>query len=156
MKRKDLIGGLFFLGAGLLFAIYARSVDIGTWEEPGPGFLPFYGGVLMIVMTGLLVAMSLYKARSSTQASSAEPFFPESDSWKRVGATALSLIGFNLLLRPLGFMLVTFLFVGFLVRFIFPQSWLKSILTAVLATAAARIIFVNFLEINFPKGILGF
>lgn len=144
------------MGAGLLFALYSRSVDIGTWEEPGPGFLPFYGGVLMILMTGLLMAISLYKAGASAQAGSAEPFFAERDSWKRVAATALSLIGYNLLLKPLGFVLVTFLFVGFLVRFIFPQSWVKSILTAVLATACARIIFVNFLEINFPKGILGF
>ena len=152
MKRKDLIGGLFFMGAGLLFALYARSVDIGTWDEPGPGFLPFYGGVLMLFLTVLLVAGNL--GRAAAQA--AEPFFAEKDSWKRVCSVALSLIGFNLLLRPLGFVPVTFLFVGFLVKFIFPQGWLKSVVTAAAATACARIIFVNFLEINFPKGILGF
>jgi putative tricarboxylic transport membrane protein len=152
MKRKDLIGGLFFMCAGIVFAVYARSVDIGTWEEPGPGFLPFYGGALMIFMTAILVAGNLFKKA----AEAVEPFFSERDSWKRVGAVSLSLIGFNLLLKPLGFVLVTFLFVGFLVRFIFPQGWIKSIVTAFLATACARIIFVNFLEINFPKGILGF
>ena len=152
MKRKDLIGGLFFMLSGIVFAIYARSVDIGTWDEPGPGFLPFYGGILIILMTALLVAGNLLKKT----AEAAEPFFAERDSWKRVLSVALALICFNLLLRPLGFVLVTFLFVGFLVRFIFPQSWVKSVVTACLATACARVIFVNFLEINFPKGILGF
>jgi putative tricarboxylic transport membrane protein len=151
MQRKDLIGGLFFMAAGFLFTIYSRTVDIGTWEEPGPGFLPFYGGILMIVMTGLLVAKDLYKTVRST-----EPFFAERDSWKRVAATAVALIAFNFLLRPLGFVLVTFLFVGFLVKFVFPQGWIKSMVTATLATACARFIFVNLLEINFPKGVLGF
>lgn len=151
MKRKDLIGGLFFMGTGFLFTFYSRSVEIGAWEEPGPGFLPFYGGMLMIFMTGLLVARDLHKAVRST-----EPFFAERNSWKRVVATAAAMAAFNLFLRPLGFVLVTFLFVGFLVKFIFPQGWVKSIVTAVLATACARIIFVNLLEINFPRGILGF
>jgi putative tricarboxylic transport membrane protein len=151
MKRKDLIGGLFFMASGIVFVLYARSVDIGSWDEPGPGFLPFYGGVLMLFLTALLVAGNLRRA-----ARAVEPFFAERDSWKRVCAVAISLVGFNLLLKPLGFVLITFLFVGFLVRFIFPQGWVKSVVTAALATACARIIFVNFLEINFPKGFLGF
>ncbi len=151
MRRKDLLGGLFFVGVGLLFTFYSRSVDIGTWEEPGPGFFPFWGGLLMLCLSGLLVVKNLFKAVLS-----ADLFFPEKDSWKRVSATVLALIAFNLLLRPLGFILVTFLFVSFLVKFIFPQSWVRALVTAALATAATRIIFVNLLEINFPKGILGF
>lgn len=152
MKRKDLIGGLFFMGAGLLFTLYAPSVDIGTWDEPGPGFLPFYGGLFILFLTALLVAGTLRRAADEA----VESFFAAGDSWKRVLGVALSLVCFNLLLRPLGFVLVTFLFVGFLVKFVFPQGWVKSVITAAAATACVRIIFVNLLEINFPKGILGF
>lgn len=151
MKRGNIIGGTFFLAVGLFFAVYSRSVEIGEWSEPGPGFLPFYGGLVLTGMSALLLSVSFLKAGTAP-----EPFFPESDSWKRVLSTFLSLVGYNLLLRPLGFTLVTFLFVAFLVRFIFPQSWWKSLATAVLATACVRLIFVNMLEINFPKGFLGF
>jgi putative tricarboxylic transport membrane protein len=151
MKRNNIIGGIFFLLVGIFFAAYSRSVEIGEWSEPGPGFLPFYGGLLMTGMSVLLLVGSFLRAQGA-----AEPFFAESDSWKRVLGTFLALVAYNLLLRPLGFPLVTFLFVGFLVKFIFPQSWWKSLATAAVATACVRLIFVNLLEINFPKGILGF
>jgi hypothetical protein len=83
-------------------------------------------------------------------------FFPEKDSWKRVGMVFLALVAYNLLLKPLGFTLVTFLFVGFLLKAIFPQGWITTLVTAALSTLGARLLFVNFLELQFPKGLLGF
>jgi putative tricarboxylic transport membrane protein len=153
MRRKDIVGGTFYLLVGLVFTLYSRSVDIGDWSEPGPGFLPFYGGVTMIAMAVLLVAKSILSKGADA---AADPFFPERDSWKRVLCTLLALVAYNLLLGPLGFMAVTFLFVAFLVKFIFPGSWWKSLATAALSAACAQVVFVNLLEINFPKGILGF
>jgi putative tricarboxylic transport membrane protein len=153
MKRNNIIGGTFFLTVGLIFAVYSRSVDIGDWSEPGAGFLPFYGGLSMIGMAMLLLVKSLFGKDTGT---ADDPFFPESDSWKRVLSTLLALVAYNLLLKPLGFVLVTFFFVAFLVKFIFPESWVKSLTTAVLSTVCAQVVFVNLLEINFPKGILGF
>ena len=151
MKRHDLTGGVFFLAAGLLFALYARSVDIGTWDEPGPGFLPFWAGCVLIGMSALLIVRTLLSRRPEESG----PFFPEQDSWKRVGMTVGALTAYNLLLQPLVFVLVTFLFVGFLVKCIFPQGWLKSVVAASLSTAAARIVFVNLLDIQFPRGLFG-
>ena len=154
MKRNNIVGGIFFLMVGLIFAVYSRSVDIGDWSEPGAGFLPFYGGLAMIAMAALLVVKSLVGKDAISAA--VDPFFPESDSWKRVLSTFLALVGYNVLLRPLGFVLVTFLFVAFLVKFIFPESWVKSLTTAALATICAQFVFAYLLEINFPKGIFGF
>jgi len=153
MKRNNIIGGIFFLIVGLIFAVYSRSVDIGDWSEPGAGFLPFYGGLGMIGMAVLLVVTSLAGKDAGT---AVDPFFPETDSWKRVLSTFLALVAYNLLLRPLGFVLVTFFFVAFLVKFIFPESWIKSLTTAALSTVCVQAVFVNLLEINFPKGLFGF
>ena len=153
MKRNNTIGGVFFLIVGLIFAVYSRSVNIGDWSEPGAGFLPFYGGLCMIGMAVLLLVTSLTGKGTDP---AADPFFPEADSWKRVLSTFLALVAYNLLLRPLGFVLVTFFFVAFLVRFIFPESWTRALTTAALSTACAQAVFAHLLEINFPKGILGF
>jgi hypothetical protein len=153
MRRNDIIGGTFALAVGLVFTLYSRRVDIGDWSEPGPGFLPFYGGLTMTAMAVLLVTRSVL---SRGAAAAVEPFFPERDSWKRVLCTLLALVGYNLLLSPLGFVAVTFLFVAFLVRFIFPESWVRSLVTAALSTACVQVVFVNLLEINFPRGVMGF
>lgn len=151
MKRNDLSGGLFFLGVGILFAVYSQSVDIGTMEEPGPGFLPLWAGILLTIMSSILIGKALFQKHEA-----GDPFFPESDSWKRVIMVVVSLLVYNLLLQPLGFILITFLFVAFLVKCIFPQTWLRTVVTATLSTAGAQIIFVTLLEITFPKGFLGF
>jgi hypothetical protein len=52
--------------------------------------------------------------------------------------------------------LATFLFLAFLVKFIFPQSWVRTLLVAVLGSVIARLLFINFLETQLPKGFLGF
>ena len=135
MKKYDIIGSLFYLGVGLLFVIYSRSaLDIGTPQEPGSGFLPFYGGLFLLGMSVLFLIKSLL-----SHLVEGETFFPEKDSWKRVSAIILSLIGHNLLLKPLGLTLVTFVFVGFLVKVIFPQSWVRTFGTALTSTSGSSL-----------------
>jgi putative tricarboxylic transport membrane protein len=151
MKKYDFIASGFFLCSGLFFALYARTVEIGTIEEPGPGFLPFWAGSVLVGMAVLLILKTLIG-----KVVAAEAFFPEDDSWKRVTMVFLSLVAYNMLLTHLGFTLVTFLFVAFLVKAVFPQGWMTTLATAVLSTLGARLLFVNLLELQFPKGILGF
>lgn len=150
-SQYNKIAAIFFLSVGIFFSIYARSVEIGNWQEPGPGFLPFWAGIIMTTMAGALLIGS-WKRKGPARPS----FFPQSDSWKRVFLTFLSLIAYNLVLMPLGFALTTFLFVGFLVRYIFPQSWARTLIVAALSAVAARLLFINFLETQLPKGFLGF
>ena len=54
-SQYDRIAAIFFLIVGVFFAGYARTVDIGSWSEPGPGFLPFAGGAAMAVMSVALL-----------------------------------------------------------------------------------------------------
>jgi putative tricarboxylic transport membrane protein len=152
--QKDYNRGaaIFFLAVGLFFAIYARSVEIGAWNEPGPGFLPFWGG---IILTGMSAA--LFVGSYARKAWAARPsFFPRADSWKRVLATFIALIAYNLLLPRLGFTLITFLFLFSLVKFIFPQTWGRALIVSVAGSVIARLLFINFLETQLPKGFLGF
>ena len=152
MKAYNRIAALFFLGVGVFFAIYARFVEIGTWNDPGPGFLPFWAGITLSAM-----AVALFLGSYARKVWADRPsFFPQSDSWKRVLATFLALIAYNLLLTPLGFTLATFLFLTFLVKFIFPQTWMRTLLVAVFGSVFARLLFINFLETQLPKGFLGF
>jgi putative tricarboxylic transport membrane protein len=146
------IAAIFFLLVGIFFALYARTVEIGSWHEPGPGFLPFWAGLILGAM-----ALALLFGSYARKAWPVRPsFFARTDSWKRVLATFLALIAYNLLLPYLGFTATTFLFLTFLVRFIFPQTWRRTLLVSVLGSVVARLLFINFLETQLPKGFLGF
>ncbi len=152
MQASNVIAAIFFLLVGLFFALYARTVEIGTFTEPGPGFLPFWAGLTLVAMA-IILFLTSYAAKVRT---AKPPFFPLRDSWKRVLAVFLSLIAYNLLLTPLGFTVTTFLFLVFLVKFIFPQTWKRSLVVGVLGSVFARMLFINFLETQLPKGFLGF
>jgi len=154
---KDLSGyhriaAIFFLFIGVFFAFYARRVEIGTWTEPGPGFLPFWAGLTLTIMSVALFVGSYAKKAWPSKPS----FFPKPDSWKRVLATFLSLMVFDLLLTPMGFTLTTFLFLTFLVKWIFPQSWKRTLTVSICGSFFARLLFIHFLETQLPKGFLGF
>ncbi|HSR12393.1 MAG TPA: tripartite tricarboxylate transporter TctB family protein [Thermodesulfobacteriota bacterium] len=146
------VAAIVFMAVSVFFAFYARSVEIGTWNEPGPGFLPFWAAMTLGAMSVALLIGSYAKKAWAARPS----FFPQSDSWKRVAATFLALIVYNLLLPRLGFTITTFFFLFFLVRFIFPQTWLRTLTVAVAGSVIARLLFINFLETQLPKGFLGF
>ena len=152
LKHYNLIASLFFLCVGGFFALYARTVEIGTFTEPGPGFLPFFGGLTLTAMSIALLLGTLIRKAAEVRRS----FFPQKDSWKRVLSVFLALIAYNLLLTHLGFTLTTFFFIGFLVRFIFPQSMKRTLIVAVLSSIGARLLFINFLETQLPRGFWGF
>ncbi len=151
-RSYNRIAAVFFLLVGIFFTLYAREVEIGTWTEPGPGFLPFWSGLTLAAMS-IALFLDSYAKRAWPERPS---FFRQRDSWKRVVLTFAALIAYDLLLTPLGFTLMTFLFLGFLVKFIFPQSWRRTLIVAVLGSIGARLLFVNFLETQLPKGFLGF
>jgi len=147
----DRIAALFFFGVGLFFALYARRVEIGSWNEPGPGFLPFWAGTTLCVMAVGLFVGSLRRAGTLVP-----PFFPQIDSWKRVLATFLAMVVYMQILNLVGFTIATFIFVGFLVKFIFPQTWTRSIIVAAFSALCARLLFINLLKTQLPRGFVGF
>jgi len=151
-SQYNRIAAIFFLAVGIFFALYAREVEIGSWHEPGPGFLPFWAGTVLAAMAVALLLGSYARKAWPLRPS----FFPRTDSWKRVLATFLALIAYNLFLPYVGFTGTTFLFLIFLVKFIFPQNWRRTLLVSTLGAAVARLLFINFLETQLPKGFLGF
>ena len=143
---------LFFMGVGIFFSLYGRTVEIGDWSEPGPGFMPFWSGIVLAVMAFFLLLGSFKRREWPIM----PPFFPLADSWKRIVMAFLAMVAYLLLFKIIGFTLTTFVFIVFLLKTIFPQNWKRTLITAFATAILARLLFVNFLETQLPRGILGF
>ena len=152
INHYNRISAVFFIGVGLFFSFYGRTVEIGAWSEPGPGFMPFWFGMILTVMAVFLLMGSFKKKEGKVM----PPFFPLADSWKRVFIGFFSMVTYLLLFKPLGFTLVTFLFIAFLLKTVFPQSWKRTLTVAAGTAILSRLIFINFLETQLPLGFLGF
>jgi putative tricarboxylic transport membrane protein len=143
---RDLVSGLFWLAVALFAVVQGHALKLGTLGRPGPGFFPFWGGVVLTVLSLLLLVGALRKRDRS--------------GWPAIGSPKLlvvmaALLGYVVLLEPLGFVIVTFLFLLLLVR-LGGRRWASSGVAALLGTLGAYALFQLWLKTQLPSGPLGF
>jgi hypothetical protein len=137
---RDRVSGLFWLAVALFAAAQGLSLGLGSLRHPGAGFFPFWGGLVLGLLSVLLVV------RSPTQdAPSAARLRP--DTVKPVVAAG-AILGYLLLLEVLGFVPVTFLFLLLLCR-LERRGWAFS-------AVASYVLFQLWLKTQLPTGPLGF
>lgn len=153
MKRTKTIaagaGALFWVTAGLLACYGAMQLGLGSVTEPGPGFIFFWSGLILAVLSLTVFADSV---RSSTET---PPEMSELN-WAKIALVLLSLLLYAFFLERLGFVLTTFILVSFLLGCVEGASWFRSLGVACAAALASYAMFELWLKIRLPKGILGF
>ncbi|MCE5262977.1 MAG: tripartite tricarboxylate transporter TctB family protein [Deltaproteobacteria bacterium] len=153
MKYGEQISSFFWIIIGLFFCILAYRYGLYADGVPGSGLFPFLVGILLVLL-GSIVWVSAFK-ESRRGGKEIEPLFPQADSWKRVFLAVVAIVAYMLVLDSLGFLLATFLFIAFLLRFVEPQKWSTVITASALTAVISYVIFQVFLKSNLPKGFLG-
>lgn len=136
MKRLDLASAIFF--AVVAAGFVAASLSHGLWARggvPGRGGFPF---LVALILAGLCVAQGVIALRHERSEASG---LPESGTWRRLGVTLAVVVAYPLLLPRAGFAITTFLFLAVLVRFIEPQTWLRSLVFAAVTAGVAYLLF---------------
>jgi putative tricarboxylic transport membrane protein len=136
---------------GLAICLGAIRYRLGTFAQPDSGFVPFLAGAGIC----LFCAIGFIQATSRrTRGEGWTPRFTEV-FWKRMLVVVVALVAYVLLLKPLGFLLCTALFMGFLLRAIEPQRWSIVLGVAVITALACYGVFEIWLQAQLPKGFLG-
>ncbi len=144
--NKELVGSLFWLAISVFAAVQGSALGLGTVQRPGPGFFPFWGGVVL----GFLSLPVLIRALGA-----AERLSLSGVRWWTLVLVAGALLAYLLFLERLGFALVTFLFLFLLFR-LEHTGWARSAMWSLLATAGAWALFGLWLKTQLPRGPLGF
>lgn len=143
---RDLTGALFWLAIAIFISLEGFThLKLGTLRSPGPGFFPFWGGLLLAGLSLILLARSL-KSRERL-GSTVIP-------WTALLVVLSALLSYLLFLETVGFVLVTFFFLLLLFRF-GKTGWLKSGAGAVVATSLAYALFRLWLQVQLPRGLFG-
>ena len=146
MINTDRWTGLFFVLFSLYVCFESWRLGIGSFFHPGAGFFPFYSSLLLGVLSLTVVLLTF---RGTVE---------KAESWADVGNTvtvSFAVLGFALLLIPLGFVVATFLFIFFLLRAIEHRGWLFSAAAALSISGSFYVVFGVWLGAQFPPGILG-
>jgi putative tricarboxylic transport membrane protein len=153
MKVGDRVFGLISLGLSVWLIIEAGRYDYLTEFTPGPGFAPLWVGIILGLFSLFLIYQSLSRKGSKEDDI---PILPGRSSLVRVGYIVLILAVFTALMMSLGFLLAAWGFVFFLLYFLEDYSILKSVSYSMLFSALSFFVFRYWMEVDLPKGWLGF
>lgn len=125
-------------------------LPFGSFATPGAGFLPILVGVLMFLLSLILFIQSFSKEKEEIKALWAK------GGTGRVLLILLSLVFYGLFLEKLGFILMTFLLMGFLLLAIGKVRKSVVVLLSLFSSLGCYGVFQLWLNVQLPKGIFGF
>ena len=152
MKRADQITGFIALIFSLTLMEGSRSMPPSATFGPGAGFLPFWCGALLAVLSILLIIDAFRRPAAAVT----KPVFPAGRVLLVLAAVVAGLTAYMLTLEFLGFLVATGLLTAYLLGFVQKVKWTQAVVVAVLNSAALYVVFQVLLGVNLPANRFGF
>ncbi len=150
MGKSDRVSGSFWFLFCLFIIYQSYKLGLGSVYRPGPGFLFFWTGIVVAIMS-LVVVVQSFRTHAAEESGAAEG----KRTLRKVLFVLIALFAYALLMEYLGFFIVTLLLFMFLLGVIEKKKWWVTILVSVLVTFFSYLIFETALKSQLPKGILG-
>ncbi len=147
---RDKWSSLVWLGMGLFICIGSLRLSLGTFHNPGPGFLSFFAG---LIVATLALVVHLQSRRAPAGDTKLAPLWTNKSRGWRMVLTVLALLAYAVIMNYIGFLPSTFLFLVFLLRVIEPQRWPVALLGSLGASVAFYCVFELGLQSQLPKGL---
>ena len=147
MRPAELVtaSSLMLLGGVAIFDSVRLGIGWGT-DGPKSGFFPFWLGLLLVVMCGLIFMQAARRA-------STKPFVSREQLrpvlkvlWPATGMVALT--------QLVGLYVASALYLGFYMRWVGRHSWLAVIVLSISIPIATFFIFEKWFLVPMPKGPL--
>lgn len=151
MNKGDLFSGLFFIGFGLFIAREASKLKYYYEHGPGPGFLPFWLGALLLILAFILVVMNLFFSKREKTTS-------EGQWWKSVravGTWAVFLFMISLM-NKIGFLSGYALFTIVLISVVDRKSLFTAVSVSIGTAIGFYLVFMYGFGLRLPVGPWGF
>jgi hypothetical protein len=152
---KDFWGGVIFAAIGLMFAVIAKGVSfgdtvllagytMGTPARMGPGFFPFWLGVILFGM-GALICVAAFRHTGGAVEGRLERFH-----WKELFFVLGSVVLFGVLLKAIGMLLAGIVLIVGASFGSHAFSLRKSLILAVILVIFCALVFVIGLKLPIP------
>jgi len=151
MKNPDRVSGLFWAGVAMLICWGSFRLSLGDLRHPGPGFFSFLAGAILGIFSIILFWQSNRKGPQEERKT-----FGRRQGTRPMIWMVIALIVYVLGMKYAGFFFSTLLFLGFLLRGIGRQKWPATLSVTILAAVISHFIFQYWLDVQLPRGFLGF
>lgn len=151
MRNPDQFSSVVWFWVGIIIALWSLKYGLGSLSEPGIGFITFFAGSILALLAAILF-LSSFRERKIPD--------PLRGLWiglelKKVIYVLLLLAAYTILLRPLGFLLCTFILLFLLFRVKGGYTLWTVLFISFLVTASSFLVFQVWLQVQLPRGIWG-
>jgi putative tricarboxylic transport membrane protein len=151
MRRGWQVASVIMLALCLFFMWESWQLSLSDRLGPGPGFFPFWLGLIGAGLAVALLAGTL-KRRGDEQA---EPLLPRGWGAGRLIASLAAVAATAALLDPLGYRLTALLFLGVLSPVLGARSPLAIAALSLAGSFGVYLIFNDWLDVLLPVGPFG-
>jgi hypothetical protein len=128
--------------------IESVRLRIDNVQEPGPGFVPFFLGLTLAVLSTLSLILPYPQKKGAA-------FWNDWQNGRSIISIFTGLVVYLLLFKILGFYIDTFLLMIFLLKMFGESGYKRPLLISLLTVGATYLLFHKLLFIPFPKVLLG-
>ena len=150
-KRK---GHFAIGGIGLLFSASYLGISFqlpfGQMDQPGAALFPVIAGVLFMIGS-ITTLWEAFLGDKTEQVA-----LPTGTDLRRLLILIALLLGYFLVLPSLGQILSSLLFCILLIHLLSDLSWIRILLYSMIVSSLLYVVFVFFLKVPMPRGMMGF
>lgn len=150
MQRIHQIAALLFMVISALVIWESRNLDYYTKLGPGAGFFPFWVGT---VLEGLSLVWLIQVSGRSGRPKDGD-FLPKQGGIVRILSTLAALVVIAGFMNTLGFQLMMFLFLVFLLMVLGRQRLWVTLIVALLGSVGIYHMFGSYLDVSLPVASL--
>jgi putative tricarboxylic transport membrane protein len=150
--KGNLVSGAFCFIFSVFISIESYRLGLGAFHEPGSGFLYFCTGIFLGILSLSLIVET---GRSKNPEEDGGAIFKKLNL-RKVLSVLIAIFLYAIFLEKLGFILMTFAVLVFLLGVVERKGWVYTILVSVIITSAAYLVFQTWLRTQLPRGILDF
>lgn len=141
-SQKDFFAGLMFVAIGAAFSFVATTYNMGTSAKMGPGFFPFWLGLLLSTL-GAIITMTSMSAKTTVDKM-------DKWHWPSIIWVLGSVLFFGLTLPYTGLMVSIIALVCISAMASHEFNWKGTIINAILLNVLCYIAFIWGLNLQFP------
>ncbi len=152
MGKADQASSIFWLIFSVAVVYGSFRLGLGTLMHPGPGFLPFWCGGILAALSALVFLKGKLAQRVEPGGTLRELW--AGMNWPKPVYVVIALLAYVFTFAHLGFLLSMTALLIFLFKAIEPETWLRAIVGAVVASVISYVLFGVWLQVQLPRGFL--
>jgi hypothetical protein len=153
-KTAEVVTVIAITLLAIFIIVHSSQLEYNSKFGPGPGFLPLWTGILML-LCAVAISISIYKKYFKTNSGEDEKFF-NGTMLPRVTLMAVLTIVFGLSFQIVGALPVIAIYMWIILQIVGKHKLSTSIFISIGFTIAIFFIFEKWVNVPLPAGLLSF